>query len=44
MSQEEENIEFYTVIKLFFKMMFWLLSITLCIGIGYLTIRLFLTQ
>jgi hypothetical protein len=44
MSQEEEDVEFYTLIKLFLKMMFWLLSITLFIGLGYLTIKLFLTQ
>lgn len=44
MSQEEEDREFYNIMKLFFKMMFWLLSITLFIGLGYLAVNLFLTQ
>lgn len=44
MSQEEEDKEFYTIMKLFFKMMFWLLSITLVMSLGYLAVNLFLTQ
>jgi hypothetical protein len=44
MSQEEEDREFYTIINLFFKMMFWLLSIAIVMGLGYLAVKLFLTQ
>jgi hypothetical protein len=44
MSQEEEDREFYTLINLFFKMMFWSLSIALVIGLGCLAVKLFLTQ
>jgi len=44
MSQEEEDREFYTLIKLFLKMMFWLLSIALVMSLGYFIFKLFLTQ
>lgn len=44
MTQEEEDREFYNIMKLFFKMMFWLLSIALVVGLGYLAVKLFLTQ
>lgn len=44
MSQEEEDREFYNIMKLFFKMMFWLLSIALVVGLGYLAVNLYLTQ
>ena len=43
MSQEEEDREFYNLIKLFFKTMFWLLSIALFIGLGYLAVKLYLS-
>lgn len=42
--EEEEDREFYNIMKLFFKMMFWLLSIALVVGLGYLAVKLFLTQ
>lgn len=44
MLQEEEDKEFYTLINLFFKMMFWLLSITLVMSLGYFIFKLFLNQ
>ena len=44
MTQEEEDKEFYNIINLFLKMMFWLLSIALCMGLTYLAIKLYLTQ
>ena len=44
MSQEEEDREFYTIMRTFFKMMFWLLSIAIVMSLGYFIFKLFLNQ